>query len=504
LTLDDVRYLFPELILLLTGVLVFGLDAVWGRRALAAGGDPCVDTGPQRNLPYVALAGLALALVSLGLTGGGVHQVATMLAFDPFAVFFKALAILAVAVVILTAIPYMQGRTPYRGEFYALLLVTALAICLAVSATNLVMVYLGMEFLSITSYVLAGYIRNDRQSGEAAIKYFLYGATASAVMLYGMSLLYGMAGTTDLGALSTALANNAGGQLSLLAVPAIVLLLAGFGFKASLAPFHQWAPDTYEGAPTPVTVFLSTASKATGFAILIRVFLVGMGQLQGDWSTVLIVVAMLTMTIGNLTALRQTNMKRLLAYSSIAQAGYMLMGVAAVQLAPTSAGAQPTFTGINGVLIYLFAYLFTNAGAFAVVIAVENATGKTTVKDYAGLVQRAPWLAGILFIFLVSLAGIPPTGGFIGKFFVFGAAVQRQLWALAAVAAVNSVIAAFYYLNVVRYMFFTPAEETGKVAVAPSLTAALMVTAVLTLLLGLAPAPLIDWAARSVQLLALK
>jgi NADH-quinone oxidoreductase subunit N len=502
LTLVDVTYLLPELILLLTGVLVFGLDVVWGRRAAAS--DPCADLGPARRLPYVALAGLAVALISLGFTRGGVHQVATMLAIDPFSLFFKALAILAVAIVILTAIAYLPGRTVYRGEFYALLLATTLAICLAVSATNLVMIYLSMEFLSITSYVLAGYIRNDRQSGEAAIKYFLYGSTASAVMLYGMSLLYGMAGTTDLGALSAALAGKAGGQLSLLGVPAIILLLVGFGFKASLAPFHQWAPDTYEGSPTPVTTFLSTASKATGFAILIRVFLVGMGQMQGDWSAVLVAMAMLTMTIGNLTALRQTNMKRLLAYSSIAQAGYMLMGVAAVRLAPMSVGAQATFTGINGVLIYLFAYLFTNAGAFAVVIAVENATGKNNVKDYAGLVQRAPWLAGILFIFLVSLAGIPPTGGFLGKFFVFGAAVQREMWALAAVAAVNSVVAAFYYLNIVRYMFFTPAEDTRTVQVAPSLTAALLLTAGMTLALGLAPAPLIDWAARSVQLLALK
>jgi NADH-quinone oxidoreductase subunit N len=490
---SDLLYLLPEIVLLLWAALIFMLDLIWARP------DEASERGARRFLPYVALAGLVLALLAMLPSLGGTRHVATMLAVDPFALFFKALAIAAVAIVILTAIPYMPGRTRYAGEFYAFLLITGLAICLAVSATNLVMIYLSMEFLSITSYVLAGYVREDRKSGEAAIKYFLYGATASAVMLYGMSLLYGATGTTDLGEVAAAFGGKAAGELVWLGVPAIILLLAGFGFKASLVPFHQWAPDTYEGAPTPVTTFLSTASKATGFAILIRVFVVAMPQMESEWTALLVAVSMLTMTVGNLTALRQTNIKRLLAYSSIAQAGYILMGVAAISL-----NSGLTFTGINGVLIYLFAYLFTNAGAFAVVIAVEQATGKTQIKDYAGLVARSPWLAGLLFVFLVSLAGIPPTGGFLGKFFVFGAVVQRQLWILAAVGAVNSVIAAFYYLNVVRYMFFTPAEDVQPVRVAAPLQAALLVTAILTLLLGLAPGPLIAWATSSVQLLALK
>jgi proton-translocating NADH-quinone oxidoreductase chain N len=408
-------------------------------------------------------------------------------------------------VVILTAMPYLTGRTPYRGEFYALLLVVGAAICLATSATNLVMIYLGMEFLSITSYVLAGFLRNDQKSGEAALKYFLYGATASAVMLYGMSLLYGATGTTDLAGIAAAFRGKAQGELVWLGVPALILLLAGFGFKASLVPFHQWAPDTYEGAPTPVTAFLSTASKAAGFAILMRVFLVALAPLQSEWIALLIAVSVLTMTVGNLTALRQTNVKRLLAYSSIAQAGYILIGVAAVVGAGVGASPAPTFNGINGVLIYLFAYLFTNVGAFAVVTAIETATGKVELKDYAGLIRRSPWLAGLLLIFLLSLAGIPPTGGFLGKFYVFGAAVQRQMWGLLAIAAVNSVVAAFYYLNVVRYMFFAPAEaDAGPIRVAWPLQVSLGITAVLTLLLGLAPGPLIAWAAKSVQLFALR
>jgi NADH-quinone oxidoreductase subunit N len=497
LTLNDLAYLLPEVILLLTATGIFVLD-ILGRKP----GDPVTrERKPKPWLPYVALAGLALAALGLIPSIGRTAQVATMLAVDPFAVFFKALAIIGIAIVILAAIPFMRSRTPYRGEFYALLLIAGVAICLAVSSTNLVMLYLSIEFLSITSYVLAGFFREDRKSGEAAVKYFLYGATASAVMLYGMSLLYGAAGTTDFAGVAQALGKRASTDLVWLGVPAMIMLLAGFGFKASLVPFHQWAPDTYEGAPTPVTAFLSTVSKATGFAVLIRVFLVVMGGLAAQWTTLLAVVSILTMTLGNLTAIRQTNIKRMLAYSSIAQAGYMLIGVAAVA-APMSSSK---FTGINGVLIYLMAYLVTNLGAFAVVIAIENRSGRVEIKDYAGLVRRAPGLAAVLFIFLLSLAGIPPTAGFVGKLFVFGAAVRAQMLLLAVIGALNAVVSAFYYLNIVRYMFFVPAEpDSESIEVGRPLQGALVVTGGLTLLLGLVPGPLIDWASQSVQILALR
>jgi proton-translocating NADH-quinone oxidoreductase chain N len=499
---SDLIYLLPELVLLLTATLIFVLDMIPSLHRRSA---ERTGSNTLAWLPYVALAGLGAAALALIPSLNGVQQGATqttapgfaMLVADPFALFFKALAILGVALVILTAIPYLRGRTPYSGEFYALLLMVALAISLAVSAVNLIMIYLSMEFLSITSYVLAGYLRHDRKSGEAAIKYFLYGAAASGVMLYGMSLLYGATGTTDLAGISDSLRGMTAGQINWLAIPALVLLLVGFGFKASLVPFHQWAPDTYEGAPTPITAFLSTASKATGFAILMRVFLTAMGPIQVQWTALLAAVAMVTMTIGNLSALRQTNMKRLLAYSSIAQAGYILIGVAAVIADPAL-----EFTGINGVLVYLFAYLVTNVGAFTVVIAFETATGRTEVKDYAGLIRRSPWLAALMLTFLLSLAGIPPTAGFIGKFYVFGPAVQAQMWVLVAVAAVNSVIAAFYYLNIVRYMFLVPAEENaGAVQVPAPFGGALAATGALTLLLGLLPGPLIAWASASADTL---
>lgn len=499
MNLNDLTYLLPEIILLLTATVIFVLD-VLGRQP----SDPVsLERRPKPWLPYVALLGLGVAALGLLPSLGKTAQVATMLAVDPFAVFFKALAIIGISIVILAAITYMQGRTPYRGEFYALLLITGVAICLAVSATNLIMLYLAMEFLSITSYVLAGFFREDRRSGEAALKYFLYGATASAVMLYGMSLLYGATGTTDFAGLAKAFAQRGSSDLLWLAVPAIIMLLAGFGFKASLVPFHQWAPDTYEGAPTPVTTFLSTVSKATGFAILIRVFLVALGPLQPQWTAILATVSVLTMTLGNLTAIRQTNIKRMLAYSSIAQAGYILIGLAAV--AAMAGPAAQTFSGINGVMIYLMAYLVTNVGAFAVVIAIEQRSGKVEIKDYAGLIRRTPWLAVALFIFLLSLAGIPPTAGFVGKLFVFGAAVQAQMILLAVIGALNAVVSAFYYLNVVRYMFFMPAEADAEpIEVSRTLQGAVLLTGFLTLLIGLLPGPLINWASQSVQLLALR
>ncbi len=488
--LSDITYLLPELVLLVGAALVFLLDIVWLRRKVS----------PERRfswLPGIAIVVLLVAALGIVPAQSQASIVATMLSVDAFALFFKALALMGVGLVILTAMPYLRGRTPFGGEFYAFLLVTALAVCLAVSANNLIMIYLAMEFLSITSYVLAAYLRNDRKSGEAGLKYFLYGATASAVMLYGMSLLYGATGTTNLAEISRTLSAQPRGDLVWLIVPAIIMLLAGFGFKASLVPFHQWVPDTYEGAPTPITAFLSTVSKATGFAILMRVFVTAFGFLPaaGQWITVLVAISVLTMTLGNLTALRQTNVKRLLAYSSIAQAGYILIGVAAIAVAPGL-----TFNGINGTLLYLLAYLFTNIGAFAVVIAIETATGKVELKDYSGMVRRSPWLAALLLIFLLSLAGIPPTGGFIGKLYVFGAAVNRAMWVLLAIAAINTVIAAFYYLNIVRYMFFVPSEEPVQhVRVAPAFGAVLAITAIVTLLLGIVPGPFIAWASLSAR-----
>jgi proton-translocating NADH-quinone oxidoreductase chain N len=455
-------------------------------------------------VPALALVGLGAALLAtILLWGTPATTVLAMMAVDPFALFFKGIALICVMLVILAAVPYLQDRTRYRGEFYALLVFAGLAISLASSGTDLISIYLAMEFLSITSYVLAGYLRDDRKSNEAGIKYFLYGAVTSAAMLYGMSLLYGATGTTNLSLISQLLMFGEE-SVQWLAVAALVPLLAGFAFKIVLAPFHQWAPDTYEGAPTPVTAFLSVGSKAAGFAILMRVLFTALPNFRWNigWMAFLMALSIISMALGNLIALRQTNIKRMLAYSSIAQAGYIIIGVIGLRLDVESA-----FLGINGSLFYLFAYLFTNLAVFTAVIAFESATGSSEIADYRGLVKRSPVVAGVMLVGLLSLTGIPGTAGFLGKFFVFGAAIQfntTQTLVLALVGVLTSVIAAFYYLNVVRQMFFEPAGEGAEQVVLPAgLKVGLAVTAVGILVIGIYPQPFLDLATDSIQMLGM-
>lgn len=486
---ETLRLLSPELILLFTGLVVLCVDFIWSNEERKTLWVPA--------LALVGLGGALLATILLWNTPS--TPVLALMAMDRFGLFFKVLAVATVGLVILASVPWLQGRTPYRGEFYALLVFAALAISLAASAINLISVYLAMEFLSITSYVLAGYLRGDDKSSEAGLKYFLYGAVASAVMLYGMSLLYGATGTTDLSAIAGFLMLGAE-SIQWVAVAAIVLMLAGFGFKIVLAPFHQWAPDTYEGAPTPVTAFLSVGSKAAGFAILLRVFLLALGEYRYNigWMVFLMALSMISMALGNLIALRQSNIKRMLAYSSIAQAGYIVIGVICIPFPQEASGA---FYGVNGTLFYLFAYLFTNLAAFSAVIAFESSTGSTEIEDYRGLVKRSPVIAGVMLVALLSLAGVPGTGGFLGKFLVFGSAIQMELGqtlALAIVGILTSVIAAFYYLNVVRAMFFEPAAEGAeKVTVPMGLKVGLMLTALGILVVGIYPQPFINLATDS-------
>lgn len=498
---QSLTLLLPEIVLTVVAFAVFAVDLVWRG-----------DSVRGRWLPWLVLLGVLLTLVATILVwplAGSTGQALTfttgegfggdtipMLALDGLALFFKLFTVLVLAIVALSAGEYIQTHTPFRGEFYALMLLAGLSIMLASAATNLIMAYLSIEFLSITSYVLTGYLRNDARSTEGAIKYFVYGAAASAVMLYGFSLLYGATGSTDLAAIGTTLSSGSA-TVHWLVVPATIMALAGLGFKIALVPFHQWSPDAYEGAPTPVTAFLSVGPKAAGFAVLIRFLLTAFPDFQVDWTAVLAGVAIVTMSLGNLVALWQTNMKRLLAYSSIAQAGYMLIGLAA--LAPE---AQSWTTGLNGLLFYLFAYLFTSLGAFAVVIVVENRTGSANISDFAGLIRRSPFLAVAMFVFLLSLIGIPPTAGFMGKFFVFGAAIQRQMIVLAVVGIVNSVISVYYYYAIMRQMFFGEAPDAEPLRVAPPLGLVVAVNAVMVLAIALYAEPFIQLANASTQMLA--
>jgi len=480
---EIIRLLSPELILLITGFVVIIVDLARRRQ----------DEG--RTAATVAVVGLILATLAtiyLYFTKPGEIVLFTM-AIDLYGLFFKTAAFIGVALVIVGSVKFMAGRSRYLGEFYALLVFAALAISVAVSASNLILVYIGIEFLSITSYILAGFLRGDKRSEEAAIKYFLYGASAGAILLFGLSLLFGLTGTTDLAAVGQVMKSS--GDMHWLGMAALMMVLAGIGYKASLVPFHQWAPDTYDGAPTPVSAFLSTASKAAGFAVLGRVLLTAFPDFQPDWTMILGAIAVLTMFLGNLTALKQTSVKRMLAYSSIGQAGYILLGLAAIN-------QSPDFGGLNGLMIYLFGYIFTNVGAFLLLTTIEKKSGGSTdMKQFDGLATRSPGIALLLAFFLISLAGVPPTAGFIGKFYVFAAVINQQMILLGALAALNTVIAAFYYLNVIRHMYFSESTVEGGVTASRGLMTVLVINAVMVLLIGVFAQFFITWINGSVTML---
>ncbi len=484
----DLILFLPELILSGTSLSIFGLAIVWrGRRT------------NQRVLLALTLTALALALIAtIPASGTSISLFSNLLAVDAVALFFQVFTLVAIAFVVLSAWDFLKARTHAHAEFYSFLLFAALTIMLAASARNLILLYLAVESLSITSYVLAGFLRDDARSTEGALKYFIYGAATSAVMLYGLTLLFGLTGSADLDEMARSLANvNADARA--LALPALAMVLAGLGFKIALVPFHQWAPDAYEGAPTPVTAFLSVGPKAAGFAVLARVLVTAFPAFQIEWATLLAVLALVTMTVGNLAALWQTNVKRMLAYSSIAQAGYMLIGL--VAYAPAN---REAFAGLNGVLLFLFAYLFTNLGAFAVVVAVENATGSVKLGAFAGLMRRAPALAIALFIFLLSLIGIPPTAGFVGKLLVFGAALEASYAWLALAGVLNSVVSVYYYYRVMREMYFASATNDTRIAFPRGLGWTVGLAIAGTLIIALAPQPFIEFATRAVAMVAVR
>jgi NADH-quinone oxidoreductase subunit N len=388
-----------------------------------------------------------------------------VLAVDPMAVFFKCFLILTSFLVLLVTPGSRELPQRHLGEFYALLLSVTLAMLLLSSSVDLLMLYLALEMVSVGSYVMVGYVRNDRQSNEASLKYLLFGAVATGCMLYGITLLYGLTGTTKLIAVREALASGALNGNSGMLLIATALILAGFGFKTAAVPFHFWCPDVYSGAPTPVTAFLSVAPKAAGFAILIRFFFTGLSSASGtsgnwlpfsaiSWHVLLLLISIITMLLGNIAALRQDNMKRMLAYSSIAHAGYIMMGTVVL-----------TSRGLQSILIYLITYLFMNLGAFLIVIEMFNRTGSFDLKDYRGLYRRSPFLTIAMTVFMLSLMGIPPFAGFFGKFYVFAAAVDTNLAWFAVIGALNSVVAVYYYARVIKTMIIEANEDTARIQI---------------------------------------
>lgn len=461
--------------------------------------------------------------VGLFVTAGGFSQ----LTVDPFSAIMSFAAIAGTLIVMLMSIDYFGEFQKHKAEYYALLMFATAAVSLATAASDLFAILLTIEFISLVSYVLAAYSKKDRRSGEAGLKYFLYGAACSAIMLYGMSILFGVSGgNTSLEGIARGFYTGASAAMPFGAAQTgagwvgVMFVLVGLGFKLALAPMQFWAPDVYEGSPTPVTAFLSVISKAAGLAVLVRFLMVvanpAASPVSLSWYWILVLMCALSMFWGNLVAIPQRNIKRMMAYSSIAQVGYMMIGVLTEMHIFTRAnthgavvranvpGGEGLPWGMQGVLIFLIAYLLMNLGAFAVVVAVGKRTGSDNIEDYAGLAKRSPFYAASLAVFFASLAGIPPTAGFLGKLFVFGSAIKiglmghPELFVLAALGVVNSVISVYYYFNVVRVMYFVPAETESKIRGATAVNTAVAVTLVLTVAFLLFAKPISKLASEAV------
>jgi len=469
---DYIRIL-PEIVLSIFGLVIMAVD-------------PFIDQDKdQKSLGALGLAGTVAALISTWVMAQSPGLAFwNMVRVDGFSVFFHVLVIAIAIVLILTSYEYMAVQKLHAGEYYGLILFGLVGMCLMSSAVELVLIFIALEISSISTYILAGFRRRSATSSESSLKYFLLGSFATAFFLYGVALMFGATGSTNIDEISTV---QNSGQVPVLAYVAMALMFVGLGFKVAAAPFHVWTPDVYEGAPAPVVGFMSTAPKAAAFAVLLRILFEANapGRFWFIW-----ISAALSMTLGNVAALVQDNVKRLLAYSSIAHAGYMLVAFAAIPELGTSA-----------VMFYAASYAAMNVGAFAVVSHFANSGERyVTVKDYAGLGRRSPVLAGALALFLISLIGIPVTGGFFAKFYVFSAALQSNLVGLTIIGVVNSAIGAYYYLKLIVMMYMREATEDVPVLPIPaSLAAALAITLAATIYLGIAPGPVLGYAQRSAK-----
>jgi NADH-quinone oxidoreductase subunit N len=401
---------------------------------------------------------------------------------DSFAIYFKLIVLIATALVVLISIKYLEIEEAHLGEYYALLMFSGVGMMFMASGRDLIILFVSLEVMALCEYVLTGFLRGSRRSNEAAMKFFLLGAFSSGLLLYGMSLLYGIGNSTNLAVIAGRLADRPSPDP--LSWMAMITLLAGLFFKVAAVPFHQWTPDAYEGAPTSITAFISVAPKAASFAILLRILLVGIWPLRTEWQMLTIGVAVATLVVGNLAAITQTNIKRFFGYSTISHVGYLLLGLVAV--------ADEDPEGLTAIVIYLLVYCFMNLGAFAVIIMMRrrNLIGEE-IADLAGLMGRAPGVAILMLIFLLSLAGIPPTAGFIGKYFILLALIQTRHYLLALLAVAFAVVALYYYFRIVVAMFMKKAPDAVPLATSPGVAVALGVTLAATLGVGICPQPFI-------------
>jgi NADH-quinone oxidoreductase subunit N len=486
---DDFIKLLPEIIVLVTGTLITIIDMLIAKQR-------------RHGLGWLALVGYAGAVAAsvylIGYTppaGVPTSSFGGMFVRDNFTTFLEVVFLSAGILGVLIAPNYIIKRDMPIGDYYNIQSSAILGMMITAAAGDLTVVFVGIELTSISVYILTAFAKQDKGSAEGGLKYFLLGVLASAILVYGMAWLFGMTGSTNISEINQAITNTVGLKTDTGLTFAMLLLIVGFSFKIAAVPFHIWTPDAYEGAPTPVTAFMSTGPKAAGFAALMRVLIQGMPQLAEQWTVIIAVLAVLTMTLGNVVAIVQKSIKRMLAYSSIAHTGYIMIGVAAFTNSSSSLKQQEA---IGSVLIYAGIYTFMNMGAFGIAIWLQNKGEGVDEENFNGLGSWAPIPALAMAVCMFSLTGLPPTGGFFGKFFVFRAAIDNGYTWLAIVAALNSAVSAFFYLRVIVAMYFRPAPEGIKERAQPT-GALFMSTAMLAVIgviifMGIYPGPVIDWA----------
>lgn len=473
LAMQNVNFwaVMPSLVLVLFGMAILLVTVFLPR-------------GTTTPIAWISIFALVVTgFVSLGAWDNPQLGFYGHVALDNFATFFNLVFLLAAGLTILISDDYLKREGYPVGEYYPLILFTTAGAMWMASGTDLMTIFLGLEVLSISLYVLAGLFRGQTRSNEAGLKYFLLGSFSTGFLLYGIALIYGVTGTTNIGDIGLYLAANPDLLTNTMTLAGVGLLSIGFLFKIAAAPFHMWTPDVYQGAPTPITAFMSAGPKAAAFAAFLRVFLLGLPALQAEWTTMLWVLAVLTMIVGNVVAIYQTNIKRMLAYSSVAHAGYALVGMVAANE-----------IGLSGILFYMVAYTFMNIGAFAVlVLAGKKGEDNLTLEGVAGFGYKRPFLGVAMSIFLVSLMGIPPTAGFAGKFYIFAGAVNAGYIWLAVIGVLNSAVSLYYYLRVMVYMYFkNPAEDFGWVKMHAGATVSIVLAILGVLYLGIIPGAVME------------
>jgi NADH-quinone oxidoreductase subunit N len=473
----DYLRLLPEIIMTIGGTLIMLIEGL-------------LRENKKRNLAVFTFVVFAAALVAAVVANGSPGlSFSNMLIVDGFATFFRVLVIAVGILSLLSAVQYLKREHAESSEYYALLLFSVTGQCIMATADELIMVFIGLEISSIATYILAGYLRDDKRNNESALKYFLLGSFATAFLLYGIAWIYGTTGSTNLEVIRVALLNPGSGRSVILAGTAAALMFVGFAFKVSAAPFQIWVPDVYQGAPAPVTLFMSVGPKAAAFAVFLRVFMTAFAPITNRWEPFVWSSALLTMVIGNFAALMQTNIKRMLAYSSIAHAGYIMVAIAA-----------HSQIGVAAAMFYLATYALMNIGAFAAITHFSRQGEKfVKIEDFAGLGWKQPVTAGLFAIFLLSFVGVPLTGGFFGKFYIFKAALDSNLVWLAIIGLLNGAMAAYYYLRILVVMYMNePGEATLSIQpMGAGIGATLWVAAVGTLLLGIFPGVLLNFAINS-------